>query len=52
MTARTPQDRNSVNKIFGTDIPQESSDERDPEDGRGDHEREHWLRDNVPPHHG
>ena len=52
MTPGTPQDRNSVNKIFGADIPQESSDERDPDADRGDQEREHWLQDNVPPHHG
>ena len=44
-------DRNTVNKIFGTEIPKESSDERDPDAAREEREREHWLRDNVPPHH-
>lgn len=50
--ALSPKDRSSVNKIFGTEIPQESSDERDPNAGGGELDREHWLRDNVPPHHG
>jgi len=44
-------DRTAVNKIFGTELPQESSDERDPNAGREDLERDEWLRDNVPPHH-
>ncbi|MGB3484856.1 MAG: hypothetical protein WBB07_21880 [Mycobacterium sp.] len=51
MTPLSPPERNAVNKIFGIEIPQESSDERDPDDGRGDSEREGWLRENVPPHH-
>jgi hypothetical protein len=45
-------DRDTVNKIFGTELPQESSDERDPNAGREGPERDQWLRDNVPPHHG
>ena len=52
MAERAPRDSSSVNKIFGTEIPQESSDERDPEATRDDRDRDHWLRDNVPPHHG
>jgi hypothetical protein len=31
---------------------QSSSDERDPDASRDAEEREQWLRDNVPPHHG
>jgi hypothetical protein len=50
--AVSPRDRDSVNKIFGSEIPQESSDERDPDAERGDVDRERWLRDNIPPHHG
>lgn len=50
--ALSPRDRDSVNKIFGSEIPQESSDERDPDAGRGDADRERWWRDNIPPHHG
>ena len=44
-------DRNTVNKIFGTELPQASSDERDPNGGGEDADRDEWLRDNVPPHH-
>lgn len=44
-------DRNTVNKIFGTELPQASSDERDPNGGGEDSDRDDWLRDNVPPHH-
>jgi hypothetical protein len=50
--AVSPRDRDSVNKIFGSEIPQESSDERDPDTGRPDRDREEWYRDNIPPHHG
>ena len=45
------ENRSAVNKIFGTELPKESSDERDPEDGRDAADREQWFRDNVPPHH-
>ena len=45
------RDRDAVNKIFGTELPQESSDERDPYAGREDSDRDEWLQDNVPPHH-
>ncbi|UWI82306.1 hypothetical protein [Mycobacterium paraterrae] len=31
---------------------QSSADERDPDASRDAEERERWLRDNVPPHHG
>ncbi len=51
MSGSSPQDRNTVNKIFGIEIPQESSDERDPDGARDEGDRDQWLRDNVPPHH-
>ena len=44
-------DRESVNRIFGTELPQVSSDERDPSDGSDAEDRDRWMRDNVPPHH-
>lgn len=44
-------DKNAVNKIFGTELPQESSGERDFDTGRSSEERDRYLRDNVPPHH-
>ena len=49
MSAPRP-DRAAVNKIFGSELPQASSDERDPEAGAEDGERDRWLRENVPPH--
>jgi hypothetical protein len=51
MTEHSKKPRGAVNKIFGEEIPQASTDERD--DGADDREadRDEWLRDNVPPHH-
>ncbi len=46
-----PVDKSAVNRIFGSDLPQESSDERDPEPGTSGPSRDEWLRNNVPPHH-
>ena len=43
-------DKATVNKIFGTELPQVSSDERDPDAATEDGDRDRWLRDNVPPH--
>ena len=42
----------AVNKIFGDSLPETTSDERDENAGDGEAERDRWLRDNVPPHHG
>ena len=52
MNQRTPGNDSSVNKIFGVDVPQASSDERDVDASRDELERDEWLRDNIPPHHG
>ena len=44
--------RDAVNKIFGDSMPDTTRDERyDERPDEGD-ERERWLRDNIPPHHG
>lgn len=51
MTADARPDRAAVNKIFGADLPQESSDERDADPTDDPGQRDRWLRDNVPPHH-
>lgn len=50
MSSETP-DRATVNLVFGAELPQESSDERDYEAPAEMGERDRWLRDNVPPHH-
>jgi hypothetical protein len=42
----------AVNKIFGNALPETSIDERDPVSPDDDAERDRWLRDNIPPHHG
>ena len=44
-------DREAVNRVFGAELPQASTDERDPSDGADADDRDRWLRDNVPPHH-
>jgi hypothetical protein len=49
---RTRAVASSVNEVFGEDIPQASSDERDPDGSHDEPGRDDWLRDNVPPHHG
>lgn len=47
----TRRDKAAVNEIFGSELPQESRDERDPAEGADASERDRWLRENVPPHH-
>lgn len=46
-----PHDKGTVNKIFGSELPQEAPDENAAESEPADAERDRWLRDNVPPHH-
>jgi hypothetical protein len=41
-----------VNNIFGDSLPDTTTDERDERSPDGDAERDEWLRENVPPHHG
>ena len=66
MTGPAGDDRRLIDQVFGTELPQESTDERDhdrpvtmrsaerteeePDYWDGD-DREQWLRENVPPHH-
>jgi hypothetical protein len=47
MTRRGGDDQSFIDQVFGTELPAESTDERD----RDGDDREQWLRDNVPPHH-
>jgi hypothetical protein len=48
MPRRGCDNRSLINEVFGTELPHESTDERD----RDADDREQWLRENVPPHHG
>jgi hypothetical protein len=45
-------ERDLVNKIFGDSLPEITRDESDERPSDGEAERDHWLRENVPPHHG
>ena len=48
-----PQPRgHSVNEIFGDSLPETTKDERDHSPSDGEADRDDWLRENVPPHHG
>ena len=47
----TEPDKGAVNKIFGTELPQEAPAPDDRESETTDSERDCWLRENVPPHH-
>jgi hypothetical protein len=42
----------SVNKIFGDSLPEITKDEWDDDPSTREAERDDWLRENVPPHHG
>ena len=44
-------DRRLVNSVFGAELPQASSDERETDVPREIDDRDRWLRENVPPHH-
>jgi hypothetical protein len=51
MTRRISDGRPTISQVFGTELPAESTDERDPDSGRDADYHEQWLRDNLPPHH-
>jgi len=51
VTASPKPSRDAVNKIFGEELPQESSDERETDSPASEAEHDNWLRDNIPPHH-
>jgi hypothetical protein len=48
------QRRKRLAEVFGDDLPDTTSDERDPEDRSGDasSRSDTWLKEQVPPHHG
>lgn len=52
MSDSVPPKRPSVNKTFGNHLPETTKDEWDERPSDDEAERDHWLRDNVPPHHG
>ena len=52
MTDPAKPERHVVNPIFGEALPVASSDEREEGSSAEQEDRDRWLRDNVPPHHG
>lgn len=52
MSAGAKPSPDAVNKVFGDVLPKTTADERDESASEDDVERDRWLRDNVPPHHG
>jgi hypothetical protein len=44
--------RQLVNELFGDSLPSTTRDERPEDSSEGDADRDEWLRENVPPHHG
>jgi hypothetical protein len=44
--------RQRLAEVFGDVLPDTTSDEREPEDGKAESDRDAWHRDQVPPHHG
>lgn len=44
--------RARLDRVFGDVLPETTSDEREPDDGREESARDTWYRDQVPPHHG
>jgi hypothetical protein len=51
-TQEEAQRKRRLAEVFGDVLPETTSDERDPDDSRGDRDRDTWIRDQVPPHHG
>ena len=52
MTPRHPANGHSVNEIFGDSLPETTKDEWDDTRPEGEGDRDDWMRENVPPHHG
>ncbi len=52
MTDEAGPTGHAVNKIFGDSLPETTKDEWDEHPGDGEADRDRWLRENVPPHHG
>jgi hypothetical protein len=52
MTNPDRPSRQLVNELFGDSLPLTTRDERAEDTSEDEAEREAWLRENVPPHHG
>jgi hypothetical protein len=52
VTDRSKRARDSVNNVFGDPLRELPVDERDSVSPEEAAERDQWLLDNIPPHHG
>jgi len=52
VTGPTRPSKDVVNAVFGEEMPRTTRDEREGDTREENSDRDHWLRDNVPPHHG
>ncbi len=52
MTEPAWPSKDAVNAIFGEDMLRTTRDERDGDTPEESSDRDRWLRDNIPPHHG
>jgi hypothetical protein len=52
MSQPDPCQRRLVNELFGDSLPSTTRDEQPDGSREDDVDRDAWLRDNVPPHHG
>ncbi|WP_197503409.1 hypothetical protein [Mycobacterium sp. E740] len=51
MADRPKPRRDAIDAVFGEELPQASTDERDNASPHEDAERDRWLLENLPPHH-
>lgn len=52
MAGRRDDPSEPVNDVFGETLPRVPADEREPTSPDDDADRDRWLRENRPPHHG
>ena len=51
MGDRSKRRRETIDEVFGEDVPRISDDERDFSTPEDEADRDRWLRENRPPHH-
>ncbi|MDA4106144.1 hypothetical protein [Mycolicibacterium holsaticum] len=51
MADPSKRSREAIDRIFGDSLPSKETDEDDISTRTEDLAHEHWLRENVPPHH-
>lgn len=51
MGERPKRNRETIDEVFGENLPRLPADERDTASPDDEAERDRWLRENLPPHH-